>query len=105
MNCLFWNIRGIGKGEKTLSIRSLVKKKNVFFFGLVETKHQHSFQSRLRRLWGNDDYDFCEGFASQTHAGGIIAVWDKQIFHASDKHQGSRWILIEGRFRDQNFEC
>ena len=105
MNCLFWNIRGIGKGEKTLSIRSLVKKKNVSFMGLVETKHRHPFQLRLRRLWGNDEYDFCEVLASDTHGGGIIAVWDKHIFQASVKHTGNRWIVIEGRIREHNFEC
>ena len=105
MNCLFWNIRGIGKGEKTLSIRSLVRKKNVSFMGLAETKHRKPFQSRFRRLWGNDDYDYCEVFASDTHGGGILAVWDKHTFHASVKHTGSRWILIEGRINSQNFEC
>ena len=105
VNCLFWNIRGISKGEKTLSIRSLVKKKNVSFMGLVETKHRHPFQSRLRRLWGNDEYDFCEVLASDTHDGGIIAVWDTQSFHASVKHTGSRWILIEGHLINHHFDC
>ena len=59
MNCLFWNIRGVGKGEKALTIRSIVKKKKITFMGLVETKHRKKFQPRMKRLWGNDDYDFC----------------------------------------------
>ena len=73
--------------------------------GLVETKHRQLFQPRLRRLWGNDDYDYCEVLASETHGGGIIAVWDKQTFHASVKHKGGRWICIEGCIKDHNFEC
>ena len=105
MNYLFWNIRGIGKGEKSLSIRGLVKKKKVSFMGLVETKHRHPFQNRFRRLWGNDEYDFCEIMASDTNAGGIIAIWDTQSFHASTKHIGSRWIIIEGQIVNHNFEC
>ena len=105
MNYLFWNIRGIGKGEKTVSIRSLVKKHKVNFLGLVESKHKKPFQPRLKRLWGDDDYDFCEIFASDTNSGGILVVWDKQSFKASMKHKGERWVLIEGSIINYNFEC
>ena len=73
--------------------------------GLVERKHRKPFQSRLKRLWGNDEYDFCEIFASNTNSGGIIAVWDKQSFNASVKHTGCRWVLIEGCIKNYNFEC
>ena len=105
MNCLFWNIRGIGKGEKTVSIRSIAEKNKVSLMGLVETKHRKSFQPRLKRLWGNDEYDFCEVLASDTNSGGLIAVWDNQTFTVSVKHKGSRWILIEGCINSHNFEC
>ena len=44
MNYLFWNIRGIGKGEKSISIRNLVEKKNISFMGVVETKHRRSIR-------------------------------------------------------------
>ena len=73
--------------------------------GLVETKHRKSFQSRIKRIWGNDEYDFCEVFASDTNGGGLITVWDKQTFNASTAHKGSRWILIEGCITKHNFEC
>ena len=73
--------------------------------GLVETKHRKYFQTRLKRIWGNDEYDFCEVFASDTYGGGMITVGDKQTFNASVKHTGSRWILIEGCINKYNFEC
>ena len=73
--------------------------------GLVETKHRKYFQTRLKRIWGNDEYDFCEVFASDTNGGGMITVGDKQTFNASVKHTGSRWILIEGCINKYNFEC
>ena len=82
-----------------------MKKKNISFMGLVETKHTKSFQPRLKRLWGNDEYEFCEAFASNTNSGGIIAVWDKKSFTASVKHSGSRWVLIEGCIKKYSFEC
>ena len=105
MNCLLWNIRGIGKGEKALSIRSIVKSKDIAFMGLVETKHRKPFKSRIKRLWGNDDYEFCEVFASDTNSGGLVVVWDKHSFNASNKHVGDRWVLIEGIIIKNNFQC
>ena len=105
MNFLFWNIRGVGKGEKSLSIRSIVKNKKIAFMGLVETKHRKPFQPRIKRLWGNDDFDYCEVLSTITHSGGIIAIWDKQSFNALVTHTGSRWILIEGCLLNHNFEC
>ena len=72
---------------------------------LVETKHRKYCQTRLKRIWGNDEYDFCEVFASDTYGGGMITVGDKQTFNASVKHTGSRWILIEGCINKYNFEC
>ena len=56
-------------------------------------------------MWGNDDYDICEVYESETNEGGVIAVWDKQTFVSSIKHMGSRWILIEGCMKKNNFEC
>ena len=73
--------------------------------GLVETKHKNSFKSRIRRIWGNDDYNFCEAFASDTNSGGIVVVWDKHSFTASTKHGGNRWILVEGSIVKENFQC
>ena len=74
MNFLFWNIRGIGKGEKAMSVRKIVGEKNISFMGLVETKHKRSIKSRIKRMWGNDDFDICEVLASESNGGGLIAT-------------------------------
>ena len=103
MNCLFWNIWGIGKGEKTLSIRKLVEKKKVTFMGLVETKHRKSLRNRVKRMWGNYDFDICEIYATDTNGGGVIALGDKKTFNASNKYTGGRWILLEGCISEYNF--
>ena len=65
MNFLCWNIRGIGKGEKTMSVRKIVGEKKITFMGLVETKHKRSVKNIMKRWWGNDDFDICEVFASE----------------------------------------
>ena len=53
MNFALWNIRGIGKGEKTMPIRKIVEEKKVSFMGLVETKHRRSIRSRMKRMCEN----------------------------------------------------
>ena len=35
----------------------------------------------------------------------MIAAWDKKTFNASQKHSGTRWIIIEGCINNHNFEC
>ena len=73
--------------------------------GLVETKHKKSFKPRMKRLWGNDEYDFCEALASDTNSGGIVVIWDKHSFTASAKYGGDRWILVDGCMAKENFQC
>ena len=105
MNSLFWNIRGIGKGEKIVTIKKLIDKHKISFVGLVETKHKRTLRNRIRRLWGNDDYDFCEVFASEAYGGGVVAIWDTTTLGVTNKLCGDRWILLEGCIINANFEC
>ena len=62
MNCLCWNIRGIGKGEKTVSIRKLVETNSIRFMGLVETKHRKTISNRLRRIWEMKNMIYVKSF-------------------------------------------
>lgn len=105
MHCLFWNICGLGKGEKISIIKSLVRKNKISFLGLVETKHRRSSKRKIKRMWGSDDYHFCEVKASDTFSGGIIAVWDEEIFCVSNTRLGDRWILLEGCIKNTDFQC
>ena len=105
MKCLFWNICGLGKGERSMSIRNLVEKKKVSFMGLLETKHKRFIRSRMKRMWGNHEYDICEVYASDTNGGGVIAAWDTRTFSISNKYSGNRWILLEVCINRYNFEC
>lgn len=40
MNIVCWNIRVVGRGPKLPIIRKLVSGQNLFFVGLIETKHK-----------------------------------------------------------------
>ena len=105
MNCLLWNIRGIGKGEKVMSIRELIDSHKVSFLGLVETKHKRTLMSRIKRLWGNEDFELCEVFASKTNGGGLAAIWDTTTLSITNKVYSERWILLEGEIIKASFKC
>lgn len=105
MNLLLWNVRGLGRGEKCITIRNLIRMHKVAFLGLVETKHRNSFQSRVRRMWGNDSFDWCESLASETSSGGLLAIWDPTVFCAAQSYVGDRWIVLEGVMVKVNYNC
>lgn len=105
MNLLSWNVRGLGRGEKCITIKELIRKNNISLLGLVETKHKNSFIRRIRRMWGRDDYDWCESLASNTNSGGLIAIWDNTCFSVAQKYMGDRWIILEGLIVKNNFSC
>lgn len=100
-----WNIRGLGKGEKIATIRGLVLENKISFMGLVETKHRRPIRSRVRRIWGNDNFDVCEVFANDNLAGGIVTVWDPEYFVVNSKFVGDRWIILDGCIKHFMFEC
>ena len=105
MKCLFWNIRGIGKGEKIMSIRKMIGRHKISFLGLVETKHRRSINPRIRRMWGHDEHEFCEVYASEAFGGSLVVIWDPTTLRVTSKHCNERWILLEGCITDVNFEC
>lgn len=105
MNFLFWNLRGIGKGEKTSSVRKLVMENKISCMGIVETKHKNSLRGRMRRMWGHDGFDLCEVFANENFAGGLVVVWDPSCFEVIYKHHGERWIILEGCIKANGFVC
>jgi reverse transcriptase-like protein/endonuclease/exonuclease/phosphatase family protein len=105
MNMLCWNVRGLGRGEKCIGIRKLISRCRASLVGLVETKHRHSFDRRVRRMWGSDDFDWCESLASETHSGGLLAIWNPNMFSVSHRIIGDRWIILEGCLLDGNFNC
>lgn len=88
-----------------ISIKQLISRKKISLLGLVETKHRNSFNRRVRRMLGSDGFDWCEALASDTYSGGVIAIWDPNVFCVSEKYIGDRWIVLEGRITKSNFSC
>lgn len=56
-------------------------------------------------MWGRDDFEWCESLASETHSGGILAVWDPSLFCVTQRFVENRWILLEGCIVKNSFRC
>ena len=84
MHLLTWNIRGIKTSEKLPIIKRIITQNTISFLGLVETKHKVSFSNKLRRIWANNDCDWCESLAAPG-VGSIIIIWDIGVFVAMNR--------------------
>lgn len=82
-----------------------MRKNKISFMGLVETEHRRSLRGRIKRMWGSDDYHFCEVLANANYSGGIITIWDYGFFIVSNKCFGERWVFLEGRINKFDFKC
>ena len=56
-------------------------------------------------MWGNDDYEVCEVYASDMCGGGVVAIWDPNTLTVTNKQYSDRWVLLEGRIKNANFDC
>ena len=87
-----------------MSIRKLIDRHKISFMDSW-TKHKRTLKSRIKRMWGNDIYDMCEVYASDTNGGGFVVIWDSTTLRVTNKLCGDRWILIEGCIINALFEC
>ena len=80
-----------------------MREKQISFMGLVETKHSDLNTHKIRRIWGNNDYEW-RHVTAMDGSSGLICVWDKEFLEERNFLRGSRWICIEGRLKNWNFE-
>lgn len=101
MNCLVWNVRGIGGSGKASVIRNLVLSRNPAVMGSVETKHSTLTMQLVRRWWGKDNFSW-EDIPVSSGSGGLVIVWDMSSFLKTDCKKGERWICIQGKLVDKD---
>lgn len=82
MNCLSINAHGCGDGAKVSWIRRMKIEHDVTFLGIQETWMPDYNRINIRGCWDSDNYDF-EGVDAHGRSGGILSIWNKQIFQKS----------------------
>ncbi|XP_071728652.1 uncharacterized protein [Rutidosis leptorrhynchoides] len=105
MKILSLNIRGLGLDDKTkfnwFKRVCLNQKPNVIT--LQETKAEKISENWVEKFWGCSDYKYAFK-KSKGNSGGIITIWDPNIFNANRVIERDSFIAIKGFEKDVGTE-
>jgi hypothetical protein len=73
-----YNVRGLGGLVKRRKIRELIRKHNIQFLAILETKLEAISDKLCYSLWGSNDCDWSFR-PSEGNSGGILSIWCKSI--------------------------
>ncbi|XP_071741400.1 uncharacterized protein [Rutidosis leptorrhynchoides] len=76
---------------------------NVQFLAIQESKMSTLKMFRLRSLWGNLNFDYAVAL-SQGFSGGIISLWDPNVFVRSDLWCDNNFVIVKGKWLRENIE-
>ncbi|XP_028083439.1 uncharacterized protein LOC114284691 [Camellia sinensis] len=103
MKWLSGNIRGIGRLEKMRKIRRVLVDRKIDLAFFQETKKASSSSVEVKRVWHRDKMEFMVVDA-EGRAGGLLCIWDPEVFHLSDCCSNRQFILIAGTVLN-SFDC
>ncbi|GJZ13303.1 RNA-directed DNA polymerase, eukaryota [Tanacetum coccineum] len=89
---------------KCKAISKLCNKHNINFLGIQET-HSSSIDSfKVKSMWGNFRFDFAF-CPSVGRSGGILSIWDTNVFSKINVHPFDHFLIVEGKWVNENFQC
>ncbi|XP_028086676.1 uncharacterized protein LOC114287494 [Camellia sinensis] len=103
MKILSWNIKGQGKKMKQSKLKKLFQKRNVDMVLLQETKKSEISKVEIKSMWVRDKVELL-AVDSEGSAGGLLCVWDLDVFPISESCSNKRFLLLSGTFF-HSFEC
>lgn len=95
MKCLSLNIRGFGGYTKVNNLRDLLRKENVEFLAIQESLISGDAGFIINLFWKHSNKDFCQ-IPSMGRSGGLICVWNSDIFSANFVTSGPGFLGVEG---------
>lgn len=103
MKIVSWNIRGLGLDVKVAMVNRLVKIHRVNICFLREIKLEEVSGDLVRRIWGDNNFDF-RFVAVVGCLGGLITIWDKSFFLLKKDYCVNRFIVVEGYWCSKGWE-
>ncbi|XP_028107655.1 uncharacterized protein LOC114306583 [Camellia sinensis] len=103
MKMLSWNIRGVEKPEKKRQIKKLLFDRKINMVLLQETKLSSISEVEVRRLWHRDRFEYMS-VEAEGRAGGLLCIWNPEVFYLSECCRNKKFILLSGTFH-KSFEC
>jgi exonuclease III len=88
-----FNVRGLGGRIKKNKIHDLVRKNNLNFLALQETKLVEVTPSLCFSIWGGEDCDWVFK-ALEGSSGGILSIWRKSCASLVSSFQGDGFVGV-----------
>lgn len=100
MKIFSFNVRGLGKKAKRREIKEMLKKNNIDFCCIQETK-LGSMENRIcNSIWGDRNYDWvCK--EANGNSGGILSIWNDRVFCKVSAWFADGVLVVNGFLRDE----
>ncbi|XP_071731820.1 uncharacterized protein [Rutidosis leptorrhynchoides] len=97
------NIRGVGQDGKLNWLQKLCRMEKPWILCLQETKSGEIEDRWFHKFWGSVDYKYIEKYA-EGFSGGMITIWDSNIFNVNQAVEGEYLLAIKGHFQGYDTE-
>ncbi|KAK8358860.1 hypothetical protein V6Z12_A04G052900 [Gossypium hirsutum] len=97
MRIITWNIRGLGSASKIEAVSRVVRMNGADVCLIQETKMDSMSVELVRKIWGDDCFDF-KYVAAVERSEGLLMIWDKGSFLAEVDLCERRIIAVAGKW-------
>lgn len=91
-----WNLRGANNTASKFLVRKLVESNKPAMLCLQETKCLTWRDNSVKALGMGSNIGWADS-PSQGLSGGLLTVWNSEVFSVSEIFQSSNWLMIKGR--------
>lgn len=105
MKILSFNMRGAGSRAKRKEVRDMNRWLNTDICCIQESKMENVKEGVCKALWGRRGIMRWTFRASEGRSGGIITMWNEEIFRMSSCWDAPGMLVINGHWVDPNFSC
>ncbi|KAK8659251.1 hypothetical protein V6N13_029459 [Hibiscus sabdariffa] len=100
-----WNVRGLGKSEKRLAVKRLLRNSKTKLLFIQETKKQVVDNRLFGQLCGrnfNGGHLFSPSVGA---AGGILSIWNLDFFDCESNRVTQHFVALMGKVIPADFKC
>ncbi|GKV38651.1 hypothetical protein SLEP1_g46541 [Rubroshorea leprosula] len=96
--------RGLGSSVKRKEVRSLIRKEEIDLACFQETKMERIDNEFCMSIWGRDNFDWVYK-ASVGRSGGLLCVWDNEVFAKESVMEIPGALAIYGFWGEKKKKC
>lgn len=101
MDIISWNVRGLGRSDKRLAVKKLVRRHKVEVLMLQETKISINVARIIHEVWGSQS---CGWDWVPSGGGGLISIWDDKVISGEVVVKSRRLLAIKVRSLGDDFQ-